>query len=89
MTTQEKCSKCNEDLDTEGTPKWCKSCRAKYQREYNATKEGKAEAAGYARGVREMKGVLCGEFARLAMGQFTGFEVAGLIDRAPGPKFEA
>lgn len=88
MSNAEKCSKCGLDLDTDGTPKWCKKCRATYQREYNATKEGRAEAAGFARGVMATKGVLASEFSRLGNGQWSGYEIANLIARAPGPKFD-
>lgn len=75
---------CGRDLDTEGYPKWCKRCRAKYQREYKAIKD----EIGFAQGVGAMRDCLASEFERLGSGMFSGSECAGFIRNAPGPKFQ-
>lgn len=89
MEAAAKCSKCNEELDTEGTPKWCKACRAKYQKEYQATKEGKAEAAGFALGAEAMRQEVVNSFAKVpAGGLMMAGEIAAYVAGLPAPKAE-
>lgn len=88
MTT-DICSKCKAVLDTTGNPKWCKACRAAYQRDYQDGKTERGEAKGYARGVRAMRDLLADEFGKQGGGMFSGDECALLIRQAPGPKLEA
>lgn len=83
--TPATCTKCTGPLDTEGYPKWCKACRAKHRREYEATKKEMSETRGYAAGVSAMKGHLAGHFERLGSGSFSGYEVAALIRQSKGP----
>lgn len=85
MASPESCSKCTGVLDTDGSPKWCKSCRAKYQREYNELKVEKSEKAGWHKGVRAMRDCLAEQFGQLSGGSFDGAEVEALIMQAPGP----
>lgn len=74
--------RCENMLDTEGSPKWCKKCRAKYQREYQALQPELAEKRGHARGVTALRTYLVGEFERLGSGTFNGYEIAELIRQA-------
>ncbi len=69
------------------TNRQCTECRADYHRSYMDTKEQKAEAQGFARGVEALRAVLVCEFSRLGAGSFSGDEVAHLIAQTPRPKF--
>jgi hypothetical protein len=82
-----KCSNngCSNPLDTTGTPKWCKRCRADYQKEHRALEMDRKERQGYIKGAKKMREILAAEFAKLGIGTFSGDEVAELIQRAPGP----
>jgi hypothetical protein len=84
------CSKCgkNPRADSSSTSPWCKECRTEYQRNYVAGLKKQNAEQSFARGVAATKRLLAQEFARLASGGFTGFEIANLIMQAPGPKFE-
>lgn len=85
----DKCSQCKvNDLDTSGYPKWCKSCRARWQREQKVLKGNLAVMRGYARGVREMRELLALKFSELGSGSFNGLEIAHLISAFAGPEFE-
>ncbi len=85
------CSKCEKKprADRDGTNPWCLDCRAEYQREYSTKIKKQTAEQAFARGVAATKACFAAEFARLGIGQFTGFDAADLIQRAPGPKFEA
>ena len=80
-----ECSRCEERLDTEGSPRWCKKCRAKYQREYQGLKKEMAESRGYAAGQSAMRECLALHFARFGGAAFNCVEIAYMIRRAPGP----
>jgi len=67
---------------------WCKACKAKYQREYEALKGGMAMVRGFAKGVDALRVVLMTEFDRLGCGMFSGSEVAALIEQTPAPRLE-
>ena len=86
--TTEVCSKCKKPLDTDGTPKWCKACRAEYQRTYNATKEGRAEAKGFAKGVSAMRKIFVDNWFELGSSKFNGYEIAHVAQNCVAPKFE-
>lgn len=47
------CAKCQTNEATSQT--WCKACRAKYQREYEDTKEDKAFRRGFQAGVEAQR----------------------------------
>jgi hypothetical protein len=87
MSETEACRKCGKELDTQNPEKWCKACRAAYQREYNATKEGRA----FLRGVKAMQRTIVGEFGRpgIANVVFSGADVAFRIAQMPGPELDA
>ncbi len=80
------CSKCAGALDTTGSPRWCKSCRAAYHREYKELKEGMSETRGFSAGISAMRDCMATEFERLGSGMFAGYEIAELIRQAPGPE---
>lgn len=85
----ELCSKCaDNEVTGEGYPRWCNPCRASYKREYEATKTGRSEKKGFAAGVTAMRELLSSEFEKLGSGKFAAFEVARLIQNAPGPKMD-
>jgi hypothetical protein len=77
-----KCSKCEADLDTDGTPRWCKSCRAKYQREYQATKKEMGESRGFAAGCSAMREFMVGYFRQFGNVRLSGFEVSEMARKA-------
>ena len=87
MPETEKCSKCGGELDTDGLPKWCKKCRADYQRKYKNTSEGRA----FRRGVLAMGRCIAGEFGRpgIANVVFSGGDVAARVARMPGPDMDS
>lgn len=75
-----QCSKCDGVLDTTGTPKWCRACRAKYKREYEATVKEMTESRGYAAGVSAMRDYLAQNFAKYgSCGSFSGYEISQTI----------
>lgn len=82
------CSKCGKELDTEGYPKWCRSCRTKYHGSYINMRTARGEQRGFTAGVEETKTILAQEFERLGSGSFSGYEIGKLIRQAPGPKIE-
>lgn len=85
-TKAEECSRCEKTLDTTGYPKWCKSCRAKNQREYVALKKQMAETRGYSAGVSAMREYLAGAFDGYGPVQsFGGPDIARIIRRVTGP----
>lgn len=80
------CSKCESELDTIGFPLWCKSCRAKYKREYEATKKQMFESRGFAAGMTTMRHYLAQNFQQYGTaGSFTGAEIAAIIARVKDP----
>jgi hypothetical protein len=80
------CSKCNGLLDTEGYPLWCKACRAKHKREYEATRKEMTESRGYAAGVAAMRDYLATRWSAYGTaGSFTGAEIAQVIRESRGP----
>jgi hypothetical protein len=85
-----KCSKCNGELDregTEGTAHWCKGCRAKYQREYEATRKEIVRSKGFKEGVAAMREYLARNFRQYGtQGSFTGNEICGMILTCKGPR---
>lgn len=72
-------------LDTAGSPPWCKTCRAKYQRDYKAMRAEMSESRGFAAGVSAMRAYLAAHFERLGSGSFSGYESAHLIRQSRGP----
>jgi predicted amidophosphoribosyltransferase len=81
-----KCSKCEKKLDTEGTPRWCKKCRADYQREYQGLKKEMSETRGYAAGCSAMREFLSDYFKSLGNAHVSGFEASVLVGRAGVPR---
>lgn len=79
------CSKCDGSLDTSGTPHWCKACRAKYKREYDATVKEMTESRGYAAGVTAMRTYLAENFRQYGSAGFSGSEIADTIMQVKGP----
>lgn len=49
---------------------------------------GRQAAKGFVRGREAMRLMIAEEFGKLGAGYFTGSEVAGFIERMPGPKPE-
>jgi hypothetical protein len=83
-----KCGKCGDNLDTTGYPLWCKSCRAKYKREYEETKSGMVEHSAYLRGADAMRAKLLEEISKQhPMGQVTVGSVAAWIAETKRPEF--
>ena len=86
--TDLKCSRCEGELDTEGYPKWCKKCKAKWQREYQSLKKEMGERHGYTSGCRDARAALADHFLRFPNSMFSGTEVWAMINKAPigGPE---
>lgn len=81
-----KCSKCELELDTEGTPRWCKKCRAKYQREYQSLKKEMSETRGYAAGCAAMREFISGYFAQFGNVRLSGVEASIMVRKAGVPQ---
>lgn len=85
--TPQQCTKCDQLLDTTGYPLWCKSCRAKHKREYEATKKEMQESRGYCAGMSAMREYLASKFQQYgSAGSFTGYEIAATIRQCAGPR---
>jgi hypothetical protein len=83
-----KCAQCKvNDLDTTGNPKWCKSCRARYQREYQVLKLGMGERKGFHRGVAAMRALVIAKCQGIGSGRATGYQFADWIAGEPLPEF--
>lgn len=83
---EELCSKCKGILDRTGSPKYCKSCWATYQREHRATAEGRAEMRGYAQGARAMKEAIIASAEGMGSGYMNGYEVADIVRGMDAPE---
>ncbi len=84
-----KCSRCESALDAEcppGTAKWCKACRAKYQREYNALRKEMSESRGFSAGCSAMRHSMAEYFKLFGNARFSGVELWQMISKAPGPE---
>lgn len=86
----EKCTQCKvNDLDTEGYPKWCKSCRARYKREQRVLEsyrtETKGLAIGYRRGKDDMRQAAIEHFERFRYAHFSGYEISKMLAIIPDP----
>jgi hypothetical protein len=79
------CSRCDKPLDTEGSPQWCKACRAAYQREYQGLKKQLSESRGYAAGCSAMRDRLARIFSQWPSARLSGAEIASRIMREPDP----
>ena len=87
VVTAVKCSKvhadgtpCGKDVDAAGFPRWCKKCRATYQREWHALKGEMCETRGYASGVSSMRDFLAVNFEAYALPRvFSGAEIGHII----------
>ena len=88
----ERCSKvnaggqCSNDLDTTGSPKWCKVCRARYQREYKDTVREMAESKAFSDGCAVTRDALARAFAVYPNSIFYGLEIAQKIHEFQAPK---
>lgn len=80
------CSKCGGQLDTTGTPLWCRKCRAAYKREYEETRQLQTSARSFAAGVAATKEYFARRFYSYGAGCFAGDEIAKLILNAVGPQ---
>lgn len=67
-------------------PKWCKECRARYQKEYQILRMNRAEARGWVKGREAMRQMVVTEFDKLGTGMFRADEVATLVAAMPGPQ---
>lgn len=76
---------CGSPLDHENYPRWCSQCRADYNREYRGLRDQMQNGKGFAAGVTAMREVLVSEFMAQGSVGFSGYEVAILINQAPGP----
>ncbi len=81
-----KCSKCEKDLDTEGSPRWCKTCRAKYQREYQSLRKEMSETRGYAAGCSAMRQFLSDYFMQWPNARISGIEISKMVRSAGVPQ---
>jgi hypothetical protein len=81
--------RCGNELDTTGSPKWCKVCRSRYQREYKATREDMVAAKAWADSASAMKEALAKAFSVYPTVPFYGFEIAQKIGQFPAPKRSA
>lgn len=82
------CSKCEENprADEDSSNPWCKPCRAKYQKEYQADKLTRERAKGFAAGVEAAMKSIAAEFFRGGNAMVSCQEVAAVIEQAPRPQ---
>lgn len=73
------CSKCGNELDTTGSPKWCKKCRAAYQREYQQTRQEMNAGHDFHAGAEAMRAAADAWFRQFARSTFTGLEVCHVL----------
>ena len=87
VAEQEKdfCSRCEADLDTNGYPKWCRKCRAKYRREYDSLKRQMSETRGFAAGCSAMRQAVRARFMHWPTAMISGSEVSAQVQTMPGP----
>ncbi len=81
-----KCSRCELELDTEGTPRWCKKCRAKYQREYQGLRKEMSETRGFAAGCSAMREFLADYFVKFGNVRISGIEASAMTRKAGLPQ---
>jgi hypothetical protein len=87
MADQRKCTRCENTVDHESYPCWCKACRGKWDKEYAEIKQAMAQGKGYAAGVEQMRLLLASQFeSTIGSAGVTGHEAALLIMQCPGPK---
>ena len=87
MAEQKVCSKCGQNPPS-GKHSWCQACKAKYQREYEAAQDERAERRGFVKGADAMRSYLASALASRAGGMLLAGEVALWIRRAPRPDYE-
>jgi|HubBroStandDraft_1064217.scaffolds.fasta_scaffold98029_2 hypothetical protein len=86
----EKCANkgCSNDLDTTGKPKWCRACRAAYQRERQILYAQDSEKIGFNAGAIAMRNSLLAVLLQAhPNGRMLVHEVASFISTAELPGF--
>jgi hypothetical protein len=86
----EKCANkgCSNDLDTTGKPKWCKACRAAYQRERQILYAQDSEKIGFNAGAVAMRNSLLAVLLQAhPNGRMLVHEVASFISGAELPSY--
>jgi hypothetical protein len=81
-------TRCEKSLDTTGSPRWCKSCRAQYQQDYQKVRKDMADGKSFAAGVDAMRRKLTRQFMSLGNGKFTGIQCAGFVRDTTAPSNE-
>ncbi len=81
----DQCTRCEEALDTEGFPLWCKSCRAKYMREYRSLQRQMKETRGFAAGVAAMRAHIAAHWGQWPSAVFSGTEIRMKTMQLQGP----
>jgi len=83
----ETCSRCGKERETTGAPPWCRACRAKYQRDYQALRKEMSESRGFAAGISAMRAYLADTLDKYPAAQtFTGPQIARVIRNVRGPE---
>lgn len=78
-----KCTKCGSELDTLNYPLWCKACRAKHRRDYEACRKEMTETRGFAAGVTFARTSLAKQIARAPGSTYSGAALAKWIMEFP------
>ncbi len=81
-----KCGRCESELDTEGSPRWCRKCRAKYQREYQGLRKEMGESRGYAAGCSAMRAFIADYFQQFGNVRLSGVEASIMVRKAGLPQ---
>jgi hypothetical protein len=82
------CGKCGAEMDAPGKPRWCKACRAKYQKEYQLRRAHEERSEGFTEGATAMKAMLlAGVLSAHPAAVLKCAEVANWISRSPLPEF--
>lgn len=83
--TVKDCHHPRADQDPSATNRHCYEHRRESQRKYVEATMEKQEGKGFVKGVSSMRDVLADEFEMQGSAGFSGYEIAALIRRAPGP----
>ena len=83
--TVKDCPHPRADQDPSATNRHCYEHRRESQRKYVESAMEKQEGKGFVKGVAAMRVILSDEFEMQGSAAFSGYEIAALIRRAPGP----
>ena len=80
------CTRCGKEDAASGTPRWCKKCRAEYQRDYQDTVREMANKKGFAEGARAYREMVVSKLRKVRPdAQMSVGELIAWLRREPLP----